>query len=47
MRAVANNDGKLLAMSTACSPVAAAGSDLYACNFGLNPAAMMTRMKEG
>ncbi|MEA4938325.1 MAG: SLBB domain-containing protein [Christensenella sp.] len=48
MRAVANNDGKLLGDVNGVFSCCSCGlCTYYACNFGLNPAAMMTRMKEG
>ena len=48
MRAVANNDGRLLGDVNGVFSCCSCGlCTYYACNFGLNPAAMMTRMKEG
>ena len=48
MRAAANNDGRLLGDVNGVFSCCNCGlCTYYACNFGLNPAAMMTRMKEG
>ena len=48
MRAAANGDGKLLGEFNGVFSCCNCGlCTYYACNFGLNPAAMMTRMKEG
>ena len=48
MRAAANNDGALLGDVNGVFSCCNCGlCTYYACNFGLNPAAMMTRMKEG
>ena len=48
MRAAANNDGRLLGDINGVFSCCNCGlCTYYACNFGLNPAAMMTRMKEG
>lgn len=48
MRAAANNDGALLGDVNGVFSCCNCGlCTYYACNFGLNPSAMMTRMKEG
>ena len=48
MRAAANNDGKLLGDVNGVFSCCNCGlCTYYACNFGLNPAAMMARMKDG
>ena len=48
MRAVANNDGRLLGDVNGVFSCCSCGlCTYYACNFGLNPAAMMTRIKKG
>lgn len=48
MRAAANNDGALLGDVNGVFSCCNCGlCTYYACNFGLNPAAMMTRMKDG
>ena len=48
MRAAANNDGALLGDVNGIFSCCNCGlCTYYACNFGLNPAAMMARMKEG
>lgn len=48
MRAAANSDGRLLGDVNGVFSCCSCGLCTYfACNFGLNPAAMMTRMKEG
>lgn len=48
MRAAANNNGALLGDVNGVFSCCNCGlCTYYACNFGLNPAAMMTRMKEG
>lgn len=48
MRAAANGDGTLLGDFNGVFSCCNCGlCTFYACNFGLNPSAMMTRMKEG
>jgi Na+-translocating ferredoxin:NAD+ oxidoreductase RnfC subunit len=48
MRAAANGDGALLGDVNGVFSCCNCGlCTYYACNFGLNPSAMMTRMKEG
>jgi len=48
MRAAANDDGKLLGDVNGIFSCCNCGlCTYYACNFGLNPSAMMTRMKDG
>ena len=48
MRAAANDDGRLLGDVNGVFSCCSCGlCTYYACNFGLNPSAMMTRMKEG